>query len=91
MVTMAWQYCYLIPYSYCPILLFQYCNIESCTGYASWLNSLWDILKLDGGDQTYHPIILTILHNLGKVYFILNLMKFKYMPLPAQHLGMCNI
>ena len=27
----------------------------------------------------------------SKVYFILYLMKFKYVPLPAQHLGMCNI
>ena len=26
-----------------------------------------------------------------KVYFILYLLKFKYVPLPAQHLGMCNI
>ena len=25
-----------------------------------------------------------------KVYFILYLMKFKYVPLPAQHLGMYN-
>ena len=27
----------------------------------------------------------------GKVYFILYLMKFKYVPLLAQHLGMCDI
>ena len=27
----------------------------------------------------------------AKVYFILYLMKFKHVPLPAQHLGMCNI
>ena len=30
-------------------------------------------------------------HSEIKVYFILYLMKFKYVPLPTQHLGMCNI
>ena len=36
-----------------------------------------------------HSIFLD--HKCSKVYFILYLMKFKYVPLLAQHLGMCNI
>ena len=40
----------------------------------------WNLVKVGTTNQ-----------NNTKVYFILNLMKFKYVPLPAQHLGICNI